>query len=296
MKNYTLSLLLTSLLVVSCAKDSETPQQTPQPDIILDQLRTQACLDTGVEEEIEVVTWNLERFPRRGQHTIDEVSKMMKFMDMDLIAIQEIKSTRAFDDLVKDLPEHRGLYGWNKYIRLGFIYDTRDLEMIGRPREIFVDNPREFPRSPLVATFKHLKTDITFTAINIHLKCCDNIPRRADAMKMLKDFLDKNYSGKNLVVLGDYNQHLTNTRDNTNMYYQFMDGVNYDVTSLDVIGNPDNWSYPSVKWHSHLDNIIVSNDFVSTHRETKTLAIDRCDERYLTEVSDHRPVFVRITK
>ena len=296
MKNYTLHFVLILLLLTSCAKEDVISEQVPQTDNILDQLRADACLDTGLEDEIEVVTWNLERFPLKGQYTIDQVSQMMKFMDMDLIAVQEIKSTRSFEDLVKDLPAHKGFYGWNKYIRLGFIYDTRDLEIIGRPREIFVDNPREFPRSPLVATFRHLKTNVTFTAINIHLKCCDNVPRRSDAMKILKTYLDKNYSGKNLVILGDYNQHLTDTRDNTNMYFQFMDGVHYDVTSLDVIGNPDNWSYPSVKWHSHLDNIIVSNDFVSTHRETKTLAIDRCDERYLTEVSDHRPVYVRITK
>jgi len=292
----TLATLLTLLVMVSCSKNSETPTPIPQPDGNFDQLQTKNCLDTGLNDELEVVTWNLERFPRRGDFTVDEVSKMMKFMDMDLIAIQEIKSTSSFDKLVDSLPEHKGVYGWNKYIRLGFIYDTRDLEIIGRPREIFVDNPREFPRSPLVATFRHIGMDITFTAINIHLKCCDNVPRRSDAMKMLKDYLDKNYRGKNLVVLGDYNQHLVNTRDNTNMYYQFMDGVNYDVTSLEVISNPDDWSYPSERWHSHLDNIIVSNEFVSTHRQTKTLAIDRCDQRYLDQISDHRPVFVRITK
>ncbi len=296
MKTRTLAFLLTLTLVVSCSKNNDSPVTPTQPDIILDQLRSQACLEVGLESEIEAMTWNLERFPRRGQTTVDEVSKMMKFMDMDLIAIQEIKSTSDFDNLVKSLPEHEGVYGWNKYIRLGFIYDSRDLEMIGRPKEIFVDNPIEFPRSPLVATFRHLKLDITFTAINIHLKCCDNVPRRAAAMKMLKTYLDKNYRGKNLVVLGDFNQHLKNNRDNTNFYYSFMDEISYDVTTLDVIDDPDYWSYPSGKWKSHLDQIIVSNEFVSSNRETKTLAVDHCDENYLTQISDHRPVFVRITK
>jgi endonuclease/exonuclease/phosphatase family metal-dependent hydrolase len=296
MKTRTLALLFSILLITSCSKNSETPQTPASPDIILDGLQTEACLEKGLDSEIEAMTWNLERFPRKGRPTVTEVSKMMTYMDMDLIAIQEIKSTRDFEDLVASLPEHKGVYGWNQYIRLGFIYDSRDLEMIGRPSEIFVDNPREFPRSPLVATFRHLKLNITFTAINIHLKCCDNVPRRTDAMKMLKEYLDTNYAGKNLVVLGDFNQHLKNNRDNTNMYFPFMDEITYDVTTLDVISNPDDWSYPSGKWKSHLDQIIVSNEFVTTNRQTKTLAIDVCDENYLTEISDHRPVFVRITK
>ncbi|MCO4795114.1 MAG: endonuclease/exonuclease/phosphatase family protein [Bacteriovoracaceae bacterium] len=295
MKINTLVSLIFIIVISACSKNgTETVIPTAKPK---DPFSTLGCTETGLDDELEVMTWNIQRFPMDGKKTVTEVKKIINSVDMDLIAIQEIKDTNIYNDMVADLENHNGVHGENEYIRLGYIYDTRDLEMIGKPYEIFKDDSGSFPRAPFVAKFKHKSLNITFTAINIHLKCCGgntNRSRRAKAMGLLKTYLDKNFKNKNVVILGDFNEHLTDTRNSSNLYFPYMDSPNYDVTTLDILDNSDDWSYPG--WLSQLDQIIVSNDFVSTNRETKSMPIDRCDSRYIDSISDHRPVFVRITK
>ena len=47
----------------------------------------------------EVVTWNLEFFPKNNQTTIDSTSVAMAAMQADVYALQEINDEEAFQDL-----------------------------------------------------------------------------------------------------------------------------------------------------------------------------------------------------
>ena len=297
MKNSRYLLLIVSILFLSsCGLNNQgkeeitlatKPQQGPQ--------QNQSCLEKGTKESLELVSWNIEHFPKAGNETLIEVEKTILQMDMDLIAVQEISKPKQFDFLMDKLHDYQGVYGENKYIRLGFIYNINELEVVEEAVELFKTQTREFPRSPLVMKFKHISTGEVFTAINMHLKCCSgttNIQRRKDAMKILKNHIDINMSGESVVILGDFNEPITILNEDKNIYYQFQIDPNYFMSTEVLLNDPDSWSYP--KWPSHLDQIIISGNLLKQKQVTDSMQIDRCDSTYIEKISDHRPVYIKL--
>ena len=47
-------------------------------------------LEFGTDDTFEVVTWNIEWFPKDGQTTVGYVSQIIEALDVDLIAMQEL--------------------------------------------------------------------------------------------------------------------------------------------------------------------------------------------------------------
>ena len=47
-------------------------------------------LSFGTETTFEVMTWNIEHFPKNGQTTIQYVTDIIEALDVDIIAIQEV--------------------------------------------------------------------------------------------------------------------------------------------------------------------------------------------------------------
>ena len=62
----------------------------------------------GGEGSFEVVTWNLEFFPKNKQITIDSTSVAMAAMQADVYALQEIDDVDAFQDLANSLEDYTG--------------------------------------------------------------------------------------------------------------------------------------------------------------------------------------------
>ena len=61
-------------------------------------------LSFGTDSTFEVVTWNIEWFPKNGATTIENVTQIIKALDADLLAIQEVDDINAFitiDDMLK---------------------------------------------------------------------------------------------------------------------------------------------------------------------------------------------------
>lgn len=298
MKNlrpFTIIFLL--LLISSCGnRDAANPLQQRKP-IQVNTYDVEKCLEKGEDKSLEVVTWNIQNFPKGGQFTVDQVTKNIRQMGMDLLAIQEISHPEKFDAMLRTLKNYKGTYGNNQYIRLGFIYNTQELIPIGKPHQIYTDMGREFPRSPLVMSFKHKRSGLEFTAINIHLKCCgkpEYVERRKDAMKILKTHIDKIYAKKNVVILGDFNQHLTTDNEFKNIYYAFQVDPNFSMTTIPLMNDQDRWSYPRGKWLSQLDQIFISGALKKYQEETDSMPMDKCESDYISKVSDHRPVFTKL--
>ena len=44
----------------------------------------------GTNETFEIVTWNIERFPKNNQTSIDYVDRIIRAIDADVYAIQEV--------------------------------------------------------------------------------------------------------------------------------------------------------------------------------------------------------------
>jgi len=266
-------------------------------------------LEFGTDTTLEVVTWNIEHFPKRGQATVNYVRQIIEQMDADIIAIQELEDYDMFGQLIDSLDGWEGTYGYNQYISLAYIYKAdlfEDLAIF----EIYTNNSREFPRRPLVMEMNY--NGGHYVIINNHFKCCgdqeldlsdewDEETRRYDASILLDQYIEENHPDDRVIVLGDLNDILTDSQEN-NVFQVFTDDeVNYWFADMGIAyGNSSQWSFPS--WPSHIDHILMTNelfdDFGSAGSDVQTIKLDEYFEEGFEEydyyISDHRPVALKI--
>jgi len=263
----------------------------------------------GSESTLDIVSWNLEWFPKSGQTTINYVVDIINALDVDLIALQEIDETTMFYQLLEELDGWDGYSVNSGYLELAYLYRTDVIEM-EEIFEIYYSNNRELPREPLVMKMKYRGED--FVIINNHLKCCgdgfmdldnewDEETRRFDACNLLDNYISVYNSDKNVILLGDLNDLLTDNSEN-NVFQAFLnDSESYLFTDMAIAeGSSDNWSYPT--WPSHLDHIMITNelfdDFGNESSEIKTIKVDEYLSggwwEYENYVSDHRPVGLKL--
>lgn len=273
------SIILTTLIIGGCGKSTTT---IPEPPIEIQEL------NYGTPETLEVLTWNLQTFPKH-EDTIPYLSQIILNLNIDIIALQEIQS--SFSTLLDSLPGYAGLkansasYNFN----LAFLYNPETIT-ITDTYEIFSDNWYAFPRPPLIIEAEY--DSIPITIINNHLKCCSgeqNENRRNKASKLLEEYIKENLSNRNVIVLGDWNDDLDFFQDFNNSPEE------YEFSDYEISLNPLEWSYPN--YPSHIDHILITNELFPNEIETKTLKIEDLLENTWSEynsiLSDHRPVVVK---
>ena len=82
-------------LVFSCANPVEKKSNDNSSEALFP--------DLNLEDGIEVITWNIERFPKLGQRTIDSVANIINSLNADIYCLQEISSLPMFIELVEML-------------------------------------------------------------------------------------------------------------------------------------------------------------------------------------------------
>ena len=143
--------------------------------------------------------------------------------------------------------------------------------------------------------------------INNHYKCCgngiienvydDEEYRRQQACIMTKNYIESNLTDKNVIVLGDFNDELSDV-DSANVFQTFIsDFTHYKFVDMDIaLGDSTNLSYPS--WPSHIDHILITNElfdlFESSASSVQTICLDEYINNYYQYISDHRPVGLRL--
>ena len=65
-------------------------------------------LSFGTDTTFEVMSWNIEWFPKNGQITIDYVIEIIEALDVDLLAIQEVDDIIAFEQMIDNLGSYEG--------------------------------------------------------------------------------------------------------------------------------------------------------------------------------------------
>ena len=65
-------------------------------------------LSFGTPETFDIMTWNIEQFPKNGQTTVNYVSDIIQNLEMDIIAIQEVDNINYFDQMVAGLSLYEG--------------------------------------------------------------------------------------------------------------------------------------------------------------------------------------------
>ena len=176
---------------------------------------TQTYPQIGSDETLDIVTWNIENFPKNEQ-TINYLSEIINDINVDLIALQEIESQNSFEDLISNL--NGSWYGYRaddgNWGELSYLINTDNIQITHYPYTILDDYEHFYAyRTPYIVKVQFSNEE--FIIINIHYKCCgdgyveddywDEEYRRLIANQYLKDYIDFHFSNENVIILGDFN-------------------------------------------------------------------------------------------
>jgi len=268
-------------------------------------------LSFGTDNTFDVVSWNIEWFPKNGTTTVNYVSEIIEQLDADVLTIQEIEDTTAFRQMINGMTGYDVNFESSYYGGLTMVYKTENV-VINSMYEIYTTYPywKPFPRSPKVMelTFKGDE----YIVINNHFKCCgdgtlvmydedDEEYRRYSASSLLKEYVENNFNNDKVIITGDLNDVLTDN-ESDNVFQMILDDPdNFSFADMAIAeGSSSNWSYPD--WPSHLDHILITNelfdDFAHNDSEIQTIRLDDYMSggwsSYDYNISDHRPVGIKI--
>lgn len=254
----------------------------------------------NLEDEIDIVTWNLEFFPASDEKTIEALSEIMMDLDADIFALQEIRHTGWLSDLMAKVPHYGFVISQQaSFMDLAIVY-KKDMFHFVRQVEPFAENDYDFAgRPPLRGDFIYYKDgqNIPLSIIDVHMKCCNSgLQRRKNAVNKLHAYVDKEFKNgnKNLILLGDWNDDLKDAPGEHSFDAFFNDNRFYFVNH-ELVYDIEQSSYPHEPWVSYLDHILVTEHLVPKNSgyRVQTILMDKYMggmEVYEKLLSDHRPV------
>ena len=266
-------------------------------------------LHFGTDSTFEVVSWNIEWFPKNGQVTADSVKTILQSLAADVYALQEIDDTTLLKQVVSTIPGYACHFRFSHYGGLAYVYNTNTVQ-VNKKYEIYTSQPywNAFPRSPQVLELTFNNEE--YVIIDNHLKCCgdgvldlndtsDEENRRLRAINLLKTYIDSIFSNDKVIVVGDWNDILTDPTPN-NVFNSFLNDSDYLFVDFPIaLGSSANFSFPT--WPSHLDHILISDelfsDFSKPNSELSCIRIDDYMSSWSTydyNISDHRPVGLKL--
>jgi endonuclease/exonuclease/phosphatase family metal-dependent hydrolase len=296
--------IIVAFIIISCGKTESGPTSVNPPVV-----PTLDSLFFGTDSTFEIVTWNIENFPKEDMITANYVVQIILAIDADVLALQEIESSGYFDYVVLQLNEDDSLNIWEEYransayydINLAYIYKC-DFVEVDSIYEIYQDDWYAFPRRPLVFELTYGEQELVI--IDNHLKAGgdpEDEDRRKLASQKLQLYIEDNFIDSKVIIVGDLNDNITEP-EASNVFWNFISQPdNYLFTDMEVAeGSSSNWSYPT--WPSHLDHILITNELFDEFEDTlstvETIKIDQYLEGgwnvYEDNVSDHRPVGLKL--
>lgn len=305
-RSYIIPLLhCTVLLFLLIGCGHPTKSQNEKPD--------ETGLSFGTDSTFEVITWNLEYFPKSSE-TVNRVAEIIFLLNPDVLGFQEITSRSALMLVVDRLNSFAGSETWIGYRagstgstgqQLAYIINTENVSVLQSPFEIYEDEGRAFPRKPYVLRVVVNGQEVVI--INNHLKCCgngeieedswDEETRRQEASLKLQTYIEESWTETQVIIIGDYNDEIDEPASD-NVFWNFISQPNqFKFTDMNIAnGHSSDYSYPT--WPSHIDHILITNElfdeFESANSEVRTIRVDDFLEggweEYETNISDHRPV------
>lgn len=258
--------------------------------------------DLNLDNGIEVVTWNIEFFPKQAQRTIDSVYNIITSLNADIYCLQEIHNINSFKNLAEDLIEYDYVISEDTdYLNLVVLYKKNSF-IIKNQSNLFTDYEYEFAYRPplkLDMTFIGGDEPFDFTLINMHLKCCDNgYYRRLASAELLYNYLNSSRASGvvNHIIVGDWNDDISDdySVNSFNIFLEDMD--NYKYVTYENAHSSSNFydSFPS--YPSFIDHIMISEDLFNEHNssgDVQTIRLGDYITGYDPIISDHRPVVWR---
>lgn len=250
----------------------------------------------------EAVTWNIEWFGSAGNGPTDvdlqltNAIRVMRTIDADLYALQEISNETQFHRLVDSLDGYRGFVApYSQSQKTAFIYKTETVDSLlaGFATQ---DGSWGGGRWPYYFLFNANVDGVVqrIRAITIHAKAfatqADYNERLADS-EVLKSYMDL-LTTQNVILLGDFNDDVTTSTFNnlTSPYQNFVQDVNYKVITKSL-SDRGQTSYSSF---SNIDHIVANVRMKTLHMEgTERIENPSYVGNYLSTTSDHFPVWTR---
>jgi hypothetical protein len=290
-----------------------------------------------VANTLEVVNWNMEWFgsdPASGLGPKDKnlqnanATKIINALKADVYALVEVVDTMRLRNIVAGMPGYAyrvgdfGSYADNRQDpdyagaqKLAFVYRT---SVVSNPkfqvpfRSVAADGKADYNywssgRFPFLmtadVTLNGVTKSVTFVAIHAKANTSPTATaydRRKSSADELKKYLDDNYAGANVVVLGDFNDDLDQTittglSTTATSYSAFTnDAANYPsptLQELSLTGKKSTVSYSDV-----IDHVVTTKQFYSYYIKGTTevqTSIAASIPNYGNTTSDHYPVLTR---
>jgi endonuclease/exonuclease/phosphatase family metal-dependent hydrolase len=260
-------------------------------------------LRVGGDATFEIATWNLHNFPENAR-TPSRVAELVRRMDIDLVAVQEVNDAWTFDEILQGLPGYERILvieacTTSTFQMTAFIYRTSVVE----PGSIVCDFMEEgvaFPRPPLEADFTVRlpgSDPMVLIVIDVHLKAGvaeEDESRRRDAVAFLEGriaWIAASSSADGVILLGDMNDELGDAPTD-NVFGPFLENpaaYAFLTAPLDASG-----AYSYIPYRRLIDQIMVTNGLLEAYGDGTTMAmpLDTTDigYDYESQISDHRPV------
>ncbi len=250
----------------------------------------------------EAVTWNIEWFgsagngPTNVELQLTNVIRVMRTIDADLYALQEISNETMFRRLVDSLDGYRGFIApYSQSQKTAFVYKTETVDSLlaGFATQ---DGSWGGGRWPYYFLFNANVDGVVqrIRAITIHAKAfatqSDYNERLADS-EVLKSYMDL-LGTQNVLLLGDFNDDVTTSTFNnlTSPYQNFVQDANYKMITKSL-SDRGQTSYSSF---SNIDHIVANVRMKTLHMEgTERIENPSYVGNYLSTTSDHFPVWTR---
>lgn len=267
--------------------------------------RTDLVDAIGSENTIDIATWNIEQFPKTSG-TPELLADLIRSLDLDLVALQEITSEEAFDDVLARLPDHEGVLSSHTYpdgdaqklalITKSSLLTVSDVDLL------FTSSPYAFPRPPLRARVQVNGTvPFDFTVVVVHLKAGvddEDALRRTEAMVELEALMRGDVDGAgddDIVLLGDMNEVLSHPSA-LPVWAPLLDAPERYTVLTRAIAESGSVSF--IPAGIMLDHIVVTTSLTEAV-DGRAPFITRLHDvlpGYLGTVSDHLPVSISLTQ
>lgn len=274
-------------------------------------------LSTAGWAKWSVTTYNIRNFDNdtdAGRTDLTELGRILKDVQSDVMAFEEIVNKTAFDNLIK-----KNLNGYQYRIsdcggfgkqHLAVAFNPKTFEYIKHAEDLnFSGNGNKCGslRPVFLVTLMHKESRKNFTFGIVHLKAGGNQRAKEQRWQQYTKLMDlsEKYARENLLLLGDFNTTGYSIKDND--YERFEDFISSSSlrTTSEEIGCTNYWNggnggreYIS----SILDHIVVQDKHLSSVESVRVAS--HCAEfdcrpaapqdlgRSYQAVSDHCPVQV----
>lgn len=267
-------------------------------------------------DTLDVMSWNVEWFGSTEDGPADEalqqanVARVLRATAPDLIGLVEVVSEPAFESLMTRLPNHQGLLVTDPSVvggRASYFAGEQKVALIHH-RRFTVESARVVvteasyafggrPPMEVRLRFEENGRPRTLIVLVAHFKAMANFDgwqRRTEAALALKRFMDTEYPGRWVLLVGDLNDDLdvSTYRRSATPFAPFLADASYRFTTAAL--TEANVS-TTLTFRSTIDHHLAQNGLIERFIDGSAKVID---PRGLipdaaTTTSDHLPVLTR---